>query len=147
MKRMVENSEKIEEIADVMEIKNGELITSNITTPGGDKIPIFSDGEVDIFSTFPGSIFLSNLGTALLFEVTIHSGTANGNYPIARILRPEDEIAYVKISNGNEFNPNTASGDGPSDFVIKTEFNETLADHKRSNYKLILLIGKYSKES
>lgn len=147
MKRMVENSEKIEELADVMEIKNGNLITSNITTPGGDKIPIFSDEEVHIFSNFPGSVFLSNLGTALLFEVTIQSGTANGNYPIARILRPEDEITFVKISNGNEFNPVFASGDGPSNFVITTEFNETLADHTRPSYRLILLIGKYSKES
>lgn len=147
MKRMVENSEKIEELADIIEIKNGDLITSNITTPGGDKIPIFSDEEVYIDNSFPGSIILTNLGTALIFEVIFQSGTTNGKYTIANISRSNEGLTYVKISNGDEFDPSFEGGNGPSDFVISTVFNETLADHAKSSYRLILLIGHYSKES
>lgn len=147
MKRMVENSEKIEELADIVEIKNGNLITSNITTPGGDKIPIFSDREVDINSSFPGTVILTNLGTALIFEATIESGTTTGNYPIATIFRPDTGMNYVKISYGNEFSPSFESGGVPDEFIVSTNFNETLADHTRSSYTLILLIGHYSKES
>ena len=147
MKRMVENSEKIEELADIIKIKNGNIITPNITTTGGDEIYIFSDIQVDFDSSFPGTVVLTNLGTALLFEATIESGTPNGKYTIAKIFRSDDSINYVKLSYGNEFNPSIGGGLGPDEFEIFTEFNETLADHTRSSYTLILLIGHYSKES
>lgn len=146
MKRMVENSEKIEELADAVEIKNGDLITSNITTPGGDKISIFNDKQPYFEGSFPGSVFLVNLGTALIFEVTINSGTTKGKYPIARMLSSDNKLTYVKISNGNEFNPSLDAGGGPDDYVVATEFDESLADHTKTEYKLILLIGHYSQE-
>ena len=147
MKRMVENSEKIEELADIVKIKNGDIVTSNITTTGGDKIYIFSDNQVNIDGSFPGTVVLYNLGTALIFEVFVQSGTQSGTYTIAKILRSTDEISYVKISNGDEFVPTIGGGDGPDDFDITTVFNETLADHTKTEYRLVLLITHYSKES
>lgn len=146
MKRMVENSEKIEELANAVKIKNGDIVTSNITTNGGDKIYIFSDNQVYIDSNFPGSVILYNLGTALIFEVFIRSGTTNGTYPIARILRSDEGLSSVKISYGDEFDPSLDIGDGPGDFVVTTEFNETLADKTLPEYRLLLLIGHYSKQ-
>lgn len=152
MKRMVENSEKIEELADAVEVNNynvkfnGGLTTSNITTPGGDNIPIFSDEEVDFDGNFPGTVVLTNLGTALILEAFIDQSVENGKYPIARILRSDESISYVKITNGDEFNPSFESGAGPDEFVVATEFNKTLADHAKPEYRLVLLIGHYSKE-
>ena len=146
MKRMVENSEKIEELADIVEIKNGDIVTSNITTTGGDKIHIFSDRECDLNSDFPGSIIVTNIGSALILEAYINSGTSANNYPMATIFIPDDDISYVQLSNGNEFNTGITKGMGPNEFVITTEFNETLADHTKTRYKLIVLIGRYSKE-
>ncbi len=146
MKRMVENSEKIEELADIVKIKDGDLVTSNITTTGGDKIYIFSDNQVTLDASFPGSIVLTNLGTALLFEVTIGSGTQNGTYPIARILSSYDGFNNVKISNGNELKARFSNEDVPDEFVVIIDFDESLADKTRPEYTLIFLIGHYSKE-
>ena len=146
MKRMVENSEKIEELADIVKIKDGDLITSNITTTGGDKIYIYSDNQVTLDASFPGSVVLTNLGTALLFEVSIESGTQNGTYPIARILGFYEGFNNVKISNGNELNASLRIGDVPNELVVNINFDESLADKTRPEYTLIFLIGHYSKE-
>ena len=123
MKRMVENSEKIEELANDFE-----------------NIYIFKDTDYLIDSNFPGTVRVINLGTALLVKATINSGTPSGAYYILTIYKDFTEFNYFKMSNGNEFYELGPEAD-EGEFTMTTNFNETLADHTNTEYTLIFLIG------
>ena len=123
MKRMVENSEKIEELAD--DFKN---------------IYIFKDTDYSISSDFPGTVRVINLGTALLVKATINSGTPTNTYYILTIYKDFTGFNNFKMSNGNEFYDVGPEAD-EGEFTMTTNFNETLAEHTSSKYDLIFLIG------
>lgn len=111
MKRMVENSEKIEKLLDNVIINDniafkkkviadyglysgddsqfdgdvefyGGLITNNITTKDGTKIDIINEEKYSLTATYNGSLSTLNLGTAIVVSGYIDVGSENGEYEI-----------------------------------------------------------------
>lgn len=111
MKRMVENSEKIEKLLNDVNIDDSisfgktvmadyglysgddsqfdgnvefysGLITNNITTTGGTKIDIINEEKYSISNSYNGSISTINLGTAIVVNGNINVGEENGEYEI-----------------------------------------------------------------
>lgn len=111
MKRMVENSEKIEKLLDEVNI-NGhisfnkkvnanygiysgdnsqfdgnvefyrDLITNNITTTGGTKIDIINEEKYSFSNSYNGSLSALNLGTAIIINGKIDVGKTDGEYEL-----------------------------------------------------------------
>ena len=139
MKRMVENSEKIEELADIVEIKNGNLITSNITTPNGTRLNIYDNSMYEFGSADAVSLTIINLGTALLILGSINATESSQDYWILTMNIPYDKVYADTISTGDECRCFTEEYGNSTKIILK--FNKDLANPQKSNYKYTFVIG------
>lgn len=175
MKRMIENSEKIEEIADAVEnsettltvkkqvnfeeninvyggtIYNLEakflsgLMTPNITTPDEHILNIFEEADYyNLNGNDFSSIFVFNLGTALIITGTYDPGSGDGDKRVMTI-KSNLNVDIQMISNGNEIYAFiTDNEDGTSNVMIN--FDHTRADVSKSEYSFSFIIGKAFKQ-
>ena len=154
MKRMVENSEKLEELASAVEINNDNvkfnsgLTTSNITTIDGQKIYIINENMYEITEgTISSSVF--NLGTALIISAIIPSDTQNGTYDWVHINLPnsESEIFTMKISGGRETELKIINDLNNKFQKINVKFDKSLAVHAYPDYfEFTVIVGTLTKE-
>ena len=139
MKRMVENSEKIEELADVIEIKNGNLVTSYITTPNGTKINIYDNSMYEFGGDDSGSLSIINLGTALLILGIINATKPSQDYWILTLHMPYDKVYADTISTGEECLCSKEEYGNSTKIILS--FNKALANPQKSTYKYSFVIG------
>lgn len=167
MKRMVENSDKIEELAEAIKIDdikmtikndnividgatliqqdlgvNGQFTASNINLPNGFEIKLFDENMYNINDTVDiYSMTIYNLGTALIGEGIISGNKANGDYNLVNVKIPQnvDNIFSTRLSCGDECNIITEESNNI--LYVKLRFNKELATTPRSDYSFIFLVG------
>ena len=139
MKRMVENSEKIEELADAVEIKNGDLITSNITTPNGTKLNIYDNSMYEFGDVKSSYLSIINLGTALLILGGIEATSPSDDYWLLTLHIPYDKVYADSISTGDECQCFTEEYGNSTKIMLM--FNKAQANPQKSRYKYAFVIG------
>ena len=153
MKRMVENSEKIEELADAVEVDNdnvkfnGGLTTSNITTIDKTKIDVINENMYEITEE-PLSSSVYNLGTALIINATIAADTQDGTYNWMYIDLPNNEsgIYINKISGGRETELQVIN-EPNNRLKINVIFNKSLSAHTYTDYfEFTAIVGTLTRD-
>lgn len=170
MKRMVENSEKIEELADAvenskttltfnkqvnfdeninvngvarynngLEVNNGDLVTSNITTTNGTKLNIYDDSMYAFGNANNVSLSIINLGTALLILGSINATSASNNYWLLTLNIPYNETYADSISTGDECRCSTEEYGNSTKIMLN--FNKDQANPQKSTYKFSFVVG------
>lgn len=125
MKRMVENSEKIEELV-------GNL---NIVSEKD-----YYGLNMNDFS----SLFVFNLGTALIVNGTYEPGNGNKDVNVMTI-NSNLKLEAQMLSNGDEIYAYTRdNGDGTETVIIN--FDSTRADVSKTEYPFSLILGQSFKQ-
>lgn len=138
MKRMVEYSEKIEELANAVEVKNGNLITSNITTTNETKLNIY-DNSMYEFGDFNGNLTIINLGTALLILGSIDATLNSQDYWLLTLNIPYGEVYADSISTGDECR--CFAKEYGNSTKIMLYFNKAQANPQKSSYRFSFVVG------
>lgn len=154
MKRMVENSEKIEELADAVEVDNdnvkfnGGLTTSNITAIDGTKIDIISEDMYYIYGDIPTYVF--NLGTALIIQGSFAVDTHDGTFKFAYIDKPSNDskISAIKISGGRETTIQITNDPVINNrLIISIVFDsQNAAVAYKDYFEITILVSQYTRE-
>ena len=139
MKRMVENSDKLEELAEAVEVKNGNLVTSYITTPKGSKLNIYDDSMYEFGNTDAVGLSIINLGTALLILGTIDAINASNNYWLLTVNIPYEKFYADSISTGDECNLLKEKYGNSTKIILS--FDKAQANPQKSTYKFSFVIG------
>ena len=124
MKRMVENSEKLEELVGTLNIVNEK------------------DYELNA-SDFNG-LFVFNLGTALIVIGTYDPLNGDKNVNVMTIKSNLGFEAQM-LSNGDEIYAYTRNNDDGTDTVM-INFDHTRADVSKSEYSFSFILGKSFKQ-
>lgn len=146
MKRMVENSEKIEELADAVEVNNynvkfnSGLTTSNITTPDGYTLQIFSESSYSLSGQDKIGLAVMNLGTALIVTGYVTENTSDGKYNLLTINSSNDYLNIDMLSNGDECEY-YMKDNGNYSYEIGINFNQTKAYTTKPEYHFSFIIG------
>lgn len=171
MKRMVENSEKIEELAEAvenskttltfkkqvnfnenvnvhgvarynngLEVNNGDLVTSNITTTDGYTLQIFTESSYILSGQDAIGVIIMNLGTALIVTGDVTGTTSDGEHKLLNIKSRNPYLFIDMISNGDEckcYMKNT----GNNSYEIGINFEQIKAYTAKPEYHFSFIIG------
>lgn len=155
MKRMVENSEKIEELADAVEVDNdnvkfnGGLTTSNITTPGGISFEMIDEKDYSITdSGIDISISTINLGVAIVVTAKIDASVSNGEYTIISFNTDKlNVLGIVQMTGEPVCNVIKDMNSSNNTIVIKVILNKNAAEYPVTDYyRFSFIIGKIGQE-
>ena len=125
MKRMVENSEKIEELVGTLNIVNEK------------------DYYILNGADFNG-LFVFNLGTALIVNGSYDPGNGDKDINVMNI-KSNLGLEAQMLSNGNEISVYTRNNDDGTDTVI-INFDHTRADVSKSEYSFSFILGQSFKQ-
>ena len=157
MKRMVENNEKLEELADAVEVNNdndnvkfnGGLTTSNITTPDGYRLDIFKESDYyGLNYSKLSSLFVFNLGTALIVKGKYDPLEGNGDINVMTLKSDtliDSSLDIQMLSNGNEIYATYTDNENGTKAVY-INFDSNRADVSKSEYQFSFIIGKSFKQ-
>ena len=156
MKRMVENSEKLEELADAVEVNNdndnvkfnGGLTTSNITTPDGYRLDIFKESYYSLDTSKFNSLTVFNLGTALIVTGKYNPLEGNGDINVMTLKSDTLIDSYLEIqmlSKGEEIYATYADNENGTKAVY-INFDSNRADVSKSEYQFSFILGKSFKK-
>lgn len=125
MKRMVENSEKIEELVGTLNI-------------------ISENDYYGLNTSEFNSLFVFNLGTALIVNGNYDPGNGNKDVNVMTI-KANSGLEAQMLSNGNEIYAYTRGNEDGTETVI-INFDSTRADSTKSEYPFSFILGQSFKQ-
>lgn len=143
MKRMVENSEKIEELVGAVEVNNdnvkfnGGLTTSNITTPGGISFKLIDEEDYNITDSGidMSSFSTINLGVALVVSAGVAVSVSNGEYTIMTFNNDKlNNLDVIQISGAPVCNVYKHENSIDNTISIRLELNKNNAEYAVTDY-------------